>query len=186
MRLNFKRLGLLCGKAARACARMGGLTSARADLMAILLRCEHAQVELATILCVSPPVVSKMLKALEALGFVHRRRLENDRRYKICSLTSAGRERALACLDDLGGPPPDGAWSAQCLGEQVWTRDWQEPFDELGIGTHVRELVTHGEVEWLLFFRMRHWNLGNDYADFFDASPWPAHSAAAIGAVAER
>jgi len=165
MRLNFKRLGLLSGRAARACARLGELTSARADLLALLLRGEHVQVELAAILCVTAPVVSRMLQALEARGLVTRRRHPIDRRYKICSLTAEGLARARACLDEVGGDAADGSWSAQCLGEHAWTRDWRKPL--LRHGLQLSSIVEQGVVDLSLFLRMQHWNRALDYDGAF-------------------
>jgi len=165
MRLNFKRLGLLCGKAARACARVASLTSARADLLALLLRGEHVQVELAAILCVSAPVVSRMLRALEQLRLVVRRRDPRDRRYKICSLTAEGRERAHACLDEVGGDSADGSWSAQCVGEARWIQDWRTPLQRMGLD--VSSVLDQDLVSLLHFVRMQWWNRNVTYDGTF-------------------
>jgi len=165
MRLNFKRLGLLSGRAARACARVGGLTSARADLLAILLSGEHVQVQLAAILCVTAPVVSKMLQALQDLGLVTRRRHPDDRRYKICTITAAGRAQARACLDEIGGEPADGSWSAQCLGEVAWFHDWRKPLARIGL--ELRSVVDQPTVSPLLFAGMQQWNRAVTYDGAF-------------------
>jgi len=168
MRLNFKRLGLLCGKAARACARVAGLTSARADLLALLLRGEHPQVALAAILCVSPPVISKMVRALVAQGLVRRRIPDDDRRYRLCSLTAEGLARAHRCLDEIGGDTADGTWSAQCIGEATWTHDWKKPLSRLGL--EVRIIVEQDAVPWPSFDAMQAWNRQHTYDGAFDGS----------------
>jgi DNA-binding MarR family transcriptional regulator len=81
-----------------------GLTAARFDLMSALAFCHGVerrygvpmlQSELRRTLGVSASVVSRMLRSLEALGLVVRRRLEFcDRRQREVSLT----ERGLACI----------------------------------------------------------------------------------------
>ena len=73
-----------------------GLTAARFDLLSALagprlkLGGAEAQVELVQTLGVSPPVVSRMLKALEKLGLVKRVRMDEDRRFKLVFLTNKG------------------------------------------------------------------------------------------------
>lgn len=166
MRLNHKRLALLSGKAARACARVVGLTPARVDLMAILLVAEKSQMQLAAILCVTAPVVSRMLEALEDLGLVRRRVPSWDRRRKLVSLTAAGRQRLVICLDDHDRREPDGIHSAQCIGENTWLHDWLRPLTRLGL-----ELESYFELERVseaLFTAMQAWNLMNDYAGAFN------------------
>ena len=83
-----------------------GLTAARFDMLSALL--SHAgvenprwmsmhQSELRRLLGVTASVVSRMLKSLERLGLVTRRRPEyGDRRQRIVSLTERGR----ACIRD--------------------------------------------------------------------------------------
>ena len=73
-----------------------GLTAARFDLLSALagprlqLGGAEAQFELVQTLGVSPPVVSRMLKALEKLGLVKRVRMDEDRRFKLVFLTNKG------------------------------------------------------------------------------------------------
>jgi len=165
MRLNFKRLGLLCGKAARACARVGGLTSARVDLLSLLMQRQRVQVDLAALLCVSPPVVSKMLAALERLGLVERFRHPYDRRYKVCVLTDAGRQQVHVCLDEIGGDPADGTWSAQCVGEHRWTYDWWKPL--VRIGLELRSVVEQPALPFHWFARIQDWNRAVSYDGTF-------------------
>lgn len=122
MRLNYKRLGLLAGKAARECARMIGLTSARLDLMVLVWRFDRTQVELATILCVSPSVISRMVDALEELGLVVRT-VPLDRRKRVIRPTAQGLMKLRAL--DVPGIDEGGLKGAQCVGERVWTRYWR-------------------------------------------------------------
>ena len=73
-----------------------GLTAARFDLLSALAgpRLQwggaEAQFELVQTLGVSPPVVSRMLKALEKLGLVKRVRMDEDQRFKLVFLTKKG------------------------------------------------------------------------------------------------
>jgi DNA-binding MarR family transcriptional regulator len=82
-----------------------GLTSARFDMMYALTSegsdpnkfeaYKVRQSSLWRVLGVTPPVVARMLRSLEALGWVTRRRpLNGDRRQREVTLTSAG----LACI----------------------------------------------------------------------------------------
>jgi DNA-binding MarR family transcriptional regulator len=77
-----------------------GLTAARFDMMFALAgqplradqfqRSARLQSELRKTLGVSAPVVSRMLRSLEALGWVTRRRSEYDRRQRDVALTESG------------------------------------------------------------------------------------------------
>lgn len=70
MRLNLRRLGLLAGKAARMFAARAKLTPQRIDLLLLVRRGRYSQTDLAHRLCVTPCVVSRMLKALVMLDLV--------------------------------------------------------------------------------------------------------------------
>lgn len=131
MRLNFKKLGLLSGKAARECARLIGLTSARLDLMVLLWRYDRSQVELATILCVSPSVISRMVDALEDLGLAVRVTPDEDRRRRIVRPTAEGIRRLRAL--DVPGLHSAGIRGAQCIGERTWLRYWRPHLPRLGL-----------------------------------------------------
>ena len=73
-----------------------GLTAARFDLLSALAGPRlvrlgaKAQCELVRALGVSPPVVSRMLKALEELGLVKRFRMDEDRRFNLVFFTDKG------------------------------------------------------------------------------------------------
>jgi DNA-binding MarR family transcriptional regulator len=73
------------------------LTAARFDLLSAVggdclgpADSPMAQSDLRRILGVSAPVVSRMLKALEALGFVDRYVIDEDRRHRFVVLTAKG------------------------------------------------------------------------------------------------
>jgi DNA-binding MarR family transcriptional regulator len=73
------------------------LTSARGDMLSALLRRKQdfrwvPQRYLGEVLHVSAPVVSRMLRSLEELGWVVRERCPVDRRQKWVALTDKGRE----------------------------------------------------------------------------------------------
>ena len=175
MRFTFKRLGLLCGKAARACARVVGLTSARLDFLTILLDHERIQVQIASILCVTEPVVSVMVRELERLGWVSRRRAPYDRRCKIVSLTDKGRAWLAPHLDAELRLDPTGQRSAQCEGEAAWTRDWDRPMKRIGL---CLDEFFEPHVADSLFRAMQRWNKTHTYAEVFDWwSEHPAHPA---------
>ena len=75
-----------------------GLTAARFDMLHALLKCHSdcepyrcEQSELRRTLGVTAPTVSRMLRSLEALGLVTRRRPEfGDQRQRLIALTEAG------------------------------------------------------------------------------------------------
>ena len=77
-----------------------GLTAARFDLLSVLVRCRRGdlcppgvrQSEIRRMLGVTAPVVTRMVRALEGLGLVHRWREQYvDRRQVRVGLTKAGR-----------------------------------------------------------------------------------------------
>jgi len=85
-----------------------GLTAARFDLMFALLRRDTAGVggstrqrDLRRTLGVTASVVSRMLRSLEALGWVQRTRPFHDRRQRQVNLTESGRERILTAYKTL-------------------------------------------------------------------------------------
>ena len=80
MRLNFKRLALLGAHAARGVAKLARLTSARLDLLTLLVHEPLCQRDLAARLCVSEGVVSRLVAALMELGFVQRHIPAADKR----------------------------------------------------------------------------------------------------------
>jgi DNA-binding MarR family transcriptional regulator len=87
----------------RPIAGMYGLTPARFDLLHVLRQRfgEATQATVRHILGVSATTVSRMVQALERLGFLKRLRHWRDRRTKSLWLTREGRERVDAILDGL-------------------------------------------------------------------------------------
>ena len=172
MRLNFKRAGLLCARAARGCAKNLGLTVARLDVVAILLRNEMAQVEIAAILCVTEPVVSLLVRVLEEQGWVQRRPKPGDKRVKLCSLTDEGRARIEPRLNDLIWVDPDGQFGAQCVGEAHWMGcDWEYEMNRIGIdfGT----FLSIESTTLMMFRALQTWNKRNDYKHYYTEGGHP-------------
>lgn len=135
MRLNFKRMGLLGAHAARALARTVQLTSARCDLMTVLLTRARRQREIAALLCVSEGVISRMVAALEQQGLVQRSTPTHDKRVRIVALTDAGRARLAPIANDEEDMLwSDGRESAQGWGELAWLVHWEDVLDQLGLG----------------------------------------------------
>ena len=126
MRLNLKRLGLLAGRPARVFAERAGLTPQRIDLMLLLRGWELPQWEIAQRLCVSRPVVSRMVDALVELELVIRTRTE-DGRVRIPRLTAKGRARLALCF------PNPTFHGAQDEGEIRWLRVWRHAIAGLGV-----------------------------------------------------
>lgn len=98
---------------ARDVAAGFGLTPARADMLYAIFRVPVArcigpagsgsltQRELRKKLGVSAPTVSRMVRSLEALGIVTRRRSTDDRRTLDVSLTDAGRRNVRALFYEI-------------------------------------------------------------------------------------
>lgn len=78
-----------------------GLTAARFDLMYALRRGGRCQRALADILGITGATLSRMVRSLEALGYVARRRSGWDGRKKIVRLTGEGRETLAAAYHHL-------------------------------------------------------------------------------------
>jgi DNA-binding MarR family transcriptional regulator len=84
--------------------RRRNLTPARFDMMRVVeLHGAHgiAQRNLQHLLGVSAPTISRMLKSLELLGFVVRKRFAYDARSLIVEITEVGLERVRAARDAL-------------------------------------------------------------------------------------
>ncbi len=147
MRLNFKRLGLLGAHPARALAREVDLTSARFDLMTLLLQHARIQREIAAILCVAESVVSRMVTALEEAGLVRRTTPERNRRVRYVSLTDTGRAKIeLFANDEELLLPSDGRESMQCLGEVAWMAHWIQILERLGLDQLMPIICTQPDV----------------------------------------
>ena len=95
-----------CLRVTRERLQAHGLTAARFDMLSALLAQGEfhscRQRELRNLLGVSSPVISRMLRSLEALGLVVRGRCDyGDRREKLVTLTAAGRERIEGARKEL-------------------------------------------------------------------------------------
>ncbi len=136
LQLTFKRTTLLVNHWARQLARVADLTPARADLM-ILLR-DHPMMQAGIIreMCVSAPVVSRMLKALEGLGLVQRRPHPFDRRYRIVELTPLGQQALAPLFEDLL-PDDEELGTVQDAAESIALEFLGEPLTQLAIQTHI-------------------------------------------------
>ena len=160
MRLNFKRLYLLSAKASRTCAGLVELTPARLDLLTTVMRYERSQTRLAELLCVAHSVVSRMVRALEALGLVQRRIPEEDRRLRLVRLTPRGLRQIAPLLD--APLPDDGSRGAQCSGEAAWLAYWKKPLARLGLAFDT--LLASAEPP---FWTLRAYNRPRAYLPWF-------------------
>lgn len=134
MRMNFKRLALLGGHAARGIAKLVGLTSARLDFIALLVRGPLCQRDIADKLCVSQPVVSRMVRALMRDGFVKREVPNADRRYRMVSLTAFGRDEYVSLTDCEWFLPDDARVDVQGIGEALWSGHWEKGLEKMRLG----------------------------------------------------
>jgi DNA-binding MarR family transcriptional regulator len=98
-----KRAHWRCVETFRPIAEGYGLTPARFDVLHVVRqRFGHTtQATIRRVLGVSATTISRMVRALEQLGFVIRGRHCRDRRTKSVSLTGEGRWRVDAILDGL-------------------------------------------------------------------------------------
>lgn len=141
MRLNFKRLGLLGGRYARAVAKYAGLTPARLDFVILLMGGPLCQREIAAKLCVTEAVISKMVRGLMRSGMVRREIPAADRRFRVVSLTKHGRETYESLTDCEWFMDPDVRYDAQSLGEEMWSECWEKPLEEMKLG-YLREIFS--------------------------------------------
>ena len=108
-------------------AKRAGLTPQRVDMLLMLRRTSMRQKDLADILCVTRPVVSRMVAALEDLGYVTRTQGTRDRRERFTAITDEGRTQLALCF------PKPTTIGAQDHGEIQWLRWWREHIAKLGI-----------------------------------------------------
>jgi DNA-binding MarR family transcriptional regulator len=101
------------------------LTPARFDMLFVLEACDPQrfgirQADLCTILGVSGATVSRMLKSLDELGYVHRQLDEDDGRRRVISLTDDGRALILHLMQRVHGSGID-LFALDCaLGAERW------------------------------------------------------------------
>lgn len=133
VRFSLKRIVLMASRNARAFAAVAELTPARADMLIALLHAELgvAQRDLVHTFGITAPVVSRMVRALETLGFVSRRVCPRDRRVRLVSITDKGR-KALDVLFD-GWMADTGEALVQANAEQDLLDEWNDPLADKGI-----------------------------------------------------
>lgn len=134
MRLNFKRLALLGAHSARGVAKLARLTPARLDLVTVLMHGPLCQRDLAVQLCVSEGVVSRLVHALMALGFVQRQIPVADRRYRVVSLTKFARYEYEQLTEAEWLMEPHARFDVQGLGEATWLGDWHDTIERINVG----------------------------------------------------
>ena len=186
MRLNFKRLGLLGSRYARAVAKLVALTPARLDFVTLLMSGHLCQRDIAAKLCVSESVVSKMVRGLMRIGMVTREVPAADKRFRVVSLTEYGRAQYATLTHCEWFMDPDVRHDAQSLGEEMWSESWRQTLEELKLG-HLLSIFRFDyagaqapEPPYAAIRRHRH-QRKRAYADplcelgewFFDPS-WPA------------
>lgn len=180
--MTFKRLALLGGHLARTYARLAELTQARLDFVLALADKARCQRELAEVLCVSEAVISKMVRALIRLGLVQRHIPLADRRFRIVSLTNAGRER-LDMLNEHELPTEDLDVDCQGLCESQWLAHWRQPLESYRLGfLHLiaKGQCSHDAPPEPPYAEMRMHHRSGVYRDFYgdlngavkDDSPW--------------
>ena len=114
-----------------------GLTAARFDLLAALYEARDLegtiygmfQSDLRRKLGVTAPVVTRMLQALQSLGFVTRQRVESDRRQLWIKLTSTGMARIKTAYRIICRAVQRWVYVAICFGMH---RDPQKRFVNMG------------------------------------------------------
>src|SRR5215468_82215 len=92
---SMKRAHLRCVETLKPVAAMYGLTPARFDVLHVIFQRfgETSQANIRHVLGVSATTISRMVQALEKLGFISRQRHPRDRRTKLVWLTEQGREQ---------------------------------------------------------------------------------------------
>ncbi len=153
MLVTFKKLVLMAGYAARAFAKQFGLTPARIDLMLALQFGPTLQCHLARDLAVTPPVVSRMLAALEELGLVFRRKLEQDRRHRIVALTSWGKSTLETLFD--GFFVDDGSITLQADSENMLVCDFKDTLTKGGLPVKPLHNVHNRSILWRMLHAVR-------------------------------
>ena len=151
--VTFKKVVLMAGYAARAFANIAGLTPARVDLMLALQFGPSLQRDLALDLAVTPPVVSRMLRSLEELGLVVRRKLEEDERHRIVELTDWGRAK-LGILFD-GFFVDDGSTTAQSNAENRFVDEYEQDLKEGGLRIAPLPNVHNRSILWRMLRAVR-------------------------------
>jgi DNA-binding MarR family transcriptional regulator len=119
---SLKRAHHSAVRVTRGPAATWGLTPARFDMMHALSRCPYgaSQSWLRQALGVSRATVSRMLKSLEELGLLTRRRCDEDRRTRWIELTEEGRARIEGARADLIGSGAIELVVRTCVASERW------------------------------------------------------------------
>lgn len=150
--VTFKKLYLLAARRARAFAAIAGLTHQRADLLIAIMRRALSQRELVETLCVSAPVVSRMVSALEKLGLVERRRSDRDKRVKLVDITKDGMARLNVYFD--GFMADTGEETVLSGSENIMLMMHDDELRRHGV---VLQLPRGNQAEFLRPFQRRIW-----------------------------
>ncbi len=172
MRMTFKRLALLGDHPARMTAALVELTSSRLDFLGLLVIHGRCQRELAELLCVSEPVVSRMVRALVRLGLVERHIPIADRRFRIVSLTRKGRDVFDVLMDCELPLCMDDSDDVRGLAESSWVQDWYVTLQRAGLGFLARmhdEALSETSSPRAPFAAMRLHHRRGAYRDFWGA-----------------
>jgi DNA-binding MarR family transcriptional regulator len=170
--VTFKKLVLMAGYAARAFAKEFDLTPARIDLMLALQFGPTLQRDLARDLAVTPPVVSRMLRALEGLGLVFRRKLEEDRRHRIVALTSWGKSTLETLFD--GFFVDDGSITLQADCENMLACDFRNTLKHGGLPVKPLPNVHNRSILWRMLHAVRkrkYFHLDDNWREDLPATP---------------
>ena len=151
--VTFKKLVLMAGYAARTFAKQFDLTPARIDLMLALQFGPALQRDLALDLAVTPPVVCRMLQALEELGLVFRRELDEDRRQRVVELTSWGKSRLETLFD--GFFVDDGTMTVQADCENWLVDDYKSDLKEGRLHVAPMPNVHNRTILWRILHAVR-------------------------------
>jgi DNA-binding MarR family transcriptional regulator len=112
----------------RRTLRKMGLTAARMDMLYVIHkkgRYPTQQGQLWRTLGVCPSVVSRMLKRLEAIGYVERDVVTNDTRRRTVTLTTKGRARILRAIRQFIGWGYAQLALHSALEPQHWHSEWR-------------------------------------------------------------
>jgi DNA-binding MarR family transcriptional regulator len=121
-RAYYSTLGLT-----RRTLRKMGLTAARMDMLYVIHkrgRYPTLQGQLWRTLGVCPSVVSRMLKRLEAIGYVERDVVTNDTRRRTVTLTTQGRARVLRAIRQFIGWGYAELALRSVLEPRRWNSEW--------------------------------------------------------------
>ena len=138
---TFKRFALYAGKWARAFCKMVDNTPQRTDLMLAVRGGELAQKVIAFELGVTPAVVSRMVDALVARGFVRRRIPSEDRRLRLVSLTPEGEHSLRRFFWENEGAQESGC-QIQFGAEGAFMYEWERVFEDADVST---KLLAYGD-----------------------------------------